>query len=94
MSGEIVKTLAGSSVKLTNATGFSAIFSGAITVILDFFGSNASSIGAMCTLATCIAFIYFSHKSSKRYDEKDRQSLDNKAEIDKLKQQLRKATRE
>ena len=84
MNQEIAKTLAGGSAKLASGTGIS-------TVILAWFGSNAAGIGAICTIITCVAYIYFGYTAAGRNNEKDRQAEENKTEIDKLKKQLRES---
>lgn len=79
MNLESSKILAGGSAKLAGGTGIS-------TMVMAYFQVNAAGIGAMCTVITLIAYLFFQWRA----DRKTKQSDKNTIEIERLKRALAK----
>jgi hypothetical protein len=42
-----------------NTSGVISVTSGSATAIMGFFGENATAIGAICTVVTCVSMLVF-----------------------------------
>lgn len=81
MNVENVKLLAAGSGKMSGGLGVS-------TLVMAYFQANAAGIGAICTVITCLAYIYFENLSSKK-DSKDKEEIKKLTEdVEELKDQL------
>lgn len=81
MNVENAKLLAQGSGTLSGSTGVS-------TLVMAYFQANAAGIGAICTVITCLAYIYFENLSSKK-DSRDKEEIRRLTEdMEELKDQL------
>ena len=64
----------------TISTGSLSFLSGISTSVLAWFGSNAATIGAMCTVASLFFMIYFGFANGRKLDK----SADNSNRLDSV----------